>query len=208
MEGYMFLVLLVVATPIVLGVWLIARAVGARQSIEELRRRVGSLELDVLRLKEGTGRAPMAAAPTPETVQPQPIQFAAPEAPPQITPKEIPVMPAPPPIPVAAQEISPPPPLPTLEPERILAPEPARKLVPAINWEQFMGVKLLAWIGGLAAFLAVAFFVKYSFDNNLISPEVRMALGFIAGLGLLVGGVVMSRKEYACSRIRCAAPAW
>src|ERR1039458_3458513 len=133
MEGYMFLVLLVVATPIVLGVWLIARAVGARQSIEELRRRVGSLELDVLRLKEGTGRAPMAAAPTPETVQPQPIQFAAPEAPPQITPKEIPVMPAPPPIQIAAQEISPPPPLPTLEPERILAPEPPRKLVPAIN---------------------------------------------------------------------------
>ena len=60
-----------------------------------------------------------------------------------------------------------------------------------------MGVKLLAWIGGLAAFLAVAFFVKYSFDNNLISPEVRMAIGFVAGLGLLVGGVVMSRKDYA-----------
>jgi len=60
-----------------------------------------------------------------------------------------------------------------------------------------MGVKLLAWIGGLAAFLAVAFFVKYSFDNNLISPEVRMALGFIAGLGLLVGGVALSRKDYA-----------
>jgi uncharacterized membrane protein len=197
MEGYMFLVLLLVATPIVLGVWLIVRAVGARQSIEELRRRVGSLELDVLRLREGTGRAPKAAAPMPETVQPQPIRFAAPEAPPQITPKEIPVMPAPPPIQVAAQAVSPPPPLPRIEPVPRPAFEPARKLVPAINWEQFMGVKLLAWIGGLAAFLAVAFFVKYSFDNNLISPEVRMALGFIAGLGLLVGGVVMSRKEYA-----------
>ena len=86
---------------------------------------------------------------------------------------------------------------PSIEPELRPAFQPARKLVPAINWEQFMGVKLLAWIGGLAAFLAVAFFVKYSFDNNLISPEVRMAIGFIAGLGLLVGGVVMSRKEYA-----------
>jgi len=75
--------------------------------------------------------------------------------------------------------------------------EPARTFVPAINWEQFMGVKLLAWVGGLAAFLAVAFFVKYSFDNNLISPEVRMAIGFITGLGLLVGGVVMSRRQYA-----------
>ncbi len=60
-----------------------------------------------------------------------------------------------------------------------------------------MGVKLLAWIGGLAAFLAVAFLVKYSFDKNLISPEMRMAIGFIAGLGLLVGGVVMSKKDYA-----------
>ena len=59
-----------------------------------------------------------------------------------------------------------------------------------------MGVKLFAWIGGLALFLGVAFFVKYSFDNNLVSPELRVAFGFLAGLGLLVGGVVMSRKNY------------
>ncbi len=66
-----------------------------------------------------------------------------------------------------------------------------------INWEQFMGVKLFAWIGGLAFFLGVAFFVKYSFEKNLISPELRVVLGFLTGLGLLVGGVVMKRKEYA-----------
>src|ERR1039458_619850 len=90
MEGYMFLVLLVVAAPIVLGVWLIVRAVGARQSIEELRRRVGSPGLGGLRLREGPGRPPKAAARTPETVQPQPIRFAVPEAPPRITPEEIP----------------------------------------------------------------------------------------------------------------------
>jgi hypothetical protein len=98
---------------------------------------------------------------------------------------------------VAAKTVSPPPRLPSIEPAPSPTFQPARSLVPAINWEQFMGVKLLAWIGGLAAFLAVAFFVKYSFDNNLISPEVRMAIGFIAGLGLLVGGVVLSRKDYA-----------
>jgi uncharacterized membrane protein len=60
-----------------------------------------------------------------------------------------------------------------------------------------MGVKLLAWIGGLAAFLAVAFLVKYSFDNDLISPQVRMTIGFAVGIGALIGGVVMSRKDYA-----------
>lgn len=60
-----------------------------------------------------------------------------------------------------------------------------------------MGVKLFAWVGGFALFLAVAFFVKYSFDNNLITPSMRVALGYLVGLGLLVGGVVLKRKAYA-----------
>ena len=38
-----------------------------------------------------------------------------------------------------------------------------------------MGVKLFAWLGGLALFLGVAFFIKYSFDNNLVSPQLRDA---------------------------------
>jgi len=68
-----------------------------------------------------------------------------------------------------------------------------------------MGVKMFAWVGGLALFLGVAFFVKYSFDNNLVPPELRVAIGFIAGLGLLVGGVVMSRKNFAAlSQTLCA----
>ena len=46
-----------------------------------------------------------------------------------------------------------------------------------------MGVKLFAWVGGLALFLGMAFFVKYSFDNNLVPPELRVAIGFITGSG-------------------------
>src|SRR5208283_1604305 len=88
------------------------------------------------------------------------------------------------------------------QPEVAAVPRPG---VPAINWEQFMGVKLFAWVGGLALFLGVAFFVKYSFDNNLVPPELRVAIGFVTGLGLLVGGVVMSRKNYpALSQTLCA----
>jgi uncharacterized membrane protein len=70
------------------------------------------------------------------------------------------------------------------------------KLLPAIDWEQFMGVKLFAWIGGLALFLGVAFFVKYSFENNLITPEMRVAIGYVTGAGLLIGGLIMERKRY------------
>lgn len=67
-------------------------------------------------------------------------------------------------------------------------PQGARGPFAGIQWEQFMGVKLFAWVGGFALFLAVALFIKYSFENNWISPAIRVAMGFLAGLGLLAGG--------------------
>ena len=68
-----------------------------------------------------------------------------------------------------------------------------------------MGVKLFAWLGGLALFLAVGYFVKYSFERDLIPPEVRVALGFLIGVGLLVGGVMLKQRQYAVtSHTLCA----
>jgi uncharacterized membrane protein len=58
-----------------------------------------------------------------------------------------------------------------------------------------MGAKLFAWIGGLALFLGVVFFVKYAFERNLIPPAVRVAIGFITGAGLVVAGVLTHRKK-------------
>ncbi len=68
---------------------------------------------------------------------------------------------------------------------------------PRFNWEQFMGAKLFAWLGGFAGLLAVGFFVKYSFDHDLIPPEVRVAIGFLFALGLVVGGLRIDRARYA-----------
>jgi uncharacterized membrane protein len=98
------------------------------------------------------------------------------------------------------------------EPEVTVGVAPSAPTVPEIpaaaapvDWEKFMGVKLFAWLGGFALFLAVAYFVKYSFDHNLIPPAVRMALGFLVSLGLLVAGVLMRRAEYAVtSQTLCA----
>ncbi len=93
-------------------------------------------------------------------------------------------------------------------PPRVVPPSPLPPVRPpipvgtgvratAVNWEQFMGVKMFSWIGGFALFLAVAFFVKYSFDNGWISPALRVAMGYVTGLGLLVGGVWLQRRpEY------------
>lgn len=66
----------------------------------------------------------------------------------------------------------------------------------SLSWEEFMGAKLYGWIGGLSLFLAVAYFVKHSFDRGWLPPAVRVALGFALGLGLLVAGVVVRQKRY------------
>jgi len=202
MEMIPVVVLVVLGVPIALAVWLIVRAVQARGHLEELSFRLSELEAEVIRLKQEPAKpaepAPKPApAPVAATIKvaevppipplPKPVAVSKPVVPPQPPP-----IVAPPPVSAA-----PTPPRP--------APAAPRPSAPAINWEQFMGVKLFAWIGGLALFLGVAFFVKYSFDNNLVPPELRVALGFLTGLGLLVGGVVMSRKNYpALSQTLCA----
>jgi uncharacterized membrane protein len=92
--------------------------------------------------------------------------------------------------------MSPPPPdvPPEVAPARVPPAPPAGS--PVIDWEQFMGAKLFAWLGGLALFLGVAFFVKYSFEHDLIPPQVRVALGFLVGAGLIVGGLKVSLERY------------
>jgi uncharacterized membrane protein len=74
-----------------------------------------------------------------------------------------------------------------------------------INLENFLGAKLFAWVGGLSLFIGFIFLLKYSFDHNLISPAVRVALGFICGSGLIAGGLHLKRKTYEItSQTLCA----
>ncbi|MBA4146593.1 MAG: DUF2339 domain-containing protein [Verrucomicrobia bacterium] len=86
-----------------------------------------------------------------------------------------------------------------------LSQPPTPFKTPAINWEQFMGVKLFAWIGGLALFIGVALFLKYSFEHDLVPPVLRATIGFVAGFGLVIGGVLLSNKKYTVtSHTLCA----
>ncbi|MBK6291970.1 MAG: DUF2339 domain-containing protein [Ignavibacteria bacterium] len=48
-----------------------------------------------------------------------------------------------------------------------------------------IGGKLLNRIGALAIVLAVIFFLKYAFDNDLIPPIGRVMIGFAAGSALM-----------------------
>jgi Predicted membrane protein (DUF2339) len=184
------IVFLILGFPIALAVWLIVRTIKTSDRIEEFSQRLNTLEAELFRLKQGSlSILKIEPAPTPEAKIITTL--------PPLTPK--PVIPS-----VPSPRLASPPVFAQTAPPRLSAESPPKKS-PAINWEQFMGVKLFAWLGGLALFLGVAFFIKYSFDNNLVSPELRVALGFITGLGLIAGGVVMSRKKYsALSQTLCA----
>src|SRR4030095_15015158 len=110
-------------------------------------------------------------SPAPVTLPPPIPSIVTPPIPVPVSPAAAPVPPAAIPPPAAPPPLAPPP-----FPPR--APPPARRPArAAIDWEAFMGVKLFAWVGGFVLFLSVVFFVKYFFDNNLITAGTRLALG-------------------------------
>jgi uncharacterized membrane protein len=178
---------LVLVLPI--SAFVIAR--NARRQAEELDKQVGFLREQNVRLKERVERLENPDKPPREEEKPA-VEAAAKFAPP-VTPHEF--ISAKPVEPVAAPVIEKPAPPPIPPPRREFVPPAMHKPRPSINLEQFMGAKLFAWVGGLALFLGVIFFVKLSIERGWISPELRTAIGFVIGTGLVGGGVVMHRRE-------------
>jgi len=175
----LFIVALLIAI-LVLPFVALAKANRAKRGLDDLAARLSSLENEVRNLQPHAVPAPKseaaAAAPKAFEVPPRlPITTAAPTVP---------------------EKESAPPPIPEKFVRRTLR-EIAAPARPPINWEQFMGAKLFAWIGGLALFLGVAFFVKYSFEHNLIPPELQVAIGFVIGVSILISGLLLKRKENA-----------
>jgi hypothetical protein len=101
----------------------------------------------------------------------------------------------------AAQVIAP---EPALEPAPELAPEPVPEpianvpdtsadapLAPAfqsrLTFEELFGSKLPIWAGGITLAVAGLFIVKYSIDNGLLSPPVRVVLGLMFAAALVFG---------------------
>ncbi|MFW6060072.1 MAG: DUF2339 domain-containing protein [Phycisphaeraceae bacterium] len=54
---------------------------------------------------------------------------------------------------------------------------------------------VLVWIGGIALFVAVAFFVKYTFERGLLTPTMRLALGAAFGFALVGAGQWLRRRS-------------
>ncbi|MBK8476152.1 MAG: DUF2339 domain-containing protein [Opitutaceae bacterium] len=216
----LFVLLGIAALLLVMPIVALVKASGARREATEVRERLKTLEADLAalqrRITEGAPVAPAPAAPIPAP--------SAPAATPAAAPVPVVLAARPPPIPeIEATPIAPPPiPLPEEEPAfaRVTTPPPiddipapipdrphpsahrpplppiAAETKPAFNWEQFMGVKLFAWLGGGALLVTAIFFLKYSFEHNWIPASVRAALGFITAAGLVVGGLWSIRRNF------------
>lgn len=172
---------------------LYSKIVDLRDSHQRLLKHLLKLEARIGDLPQPAEKlvATIARAPEPEAV------VAAPQVAPAPTPETV------------VEKAEQPPPLPVAEGKTFQsgitrnADRAAKKAAPKlpdfkeINWEQFLGVKFFAWVGGLVAFLGVVFAVKYSFEQGWISPTMRVIGGAVIGCGLIVGGLRMDRGKFA-----------
>jgi hypothetical protein len=196
MDPSICLGLVVLLLPIVLIVVGIVEIHKLKKAVRELGSRIGALE--------SRDRGVVASA---APVQPATTAAASPAVPPSpapTLPRAVAVqVPTPPAVPEPAQpKVIPsgPPPLPPVRPPP--PPPPITPPVPArapIDWEAFLGVKLFAWIGGFVLFLGIVFLVKYSFENNLITPAMRVVIGTVVGLALIVTGWLTATRRYRVS---------
>lgn len=76
-------------------------------------------------------------------------------------------------------------------------PQQADADKPAPGLEERLGTRWVVWVGGLTLALGGLFMVRYSIEQGLIGPGVRVLLASLFAAGLLAAGEWMRRKETA-----------
>lgn len=67
-----------------------------------------------------------------------------------------------------------------------------------IDWENFTGKKLFAWLGGFALFLGMVFLLRFAYQEGWINPppSVKVAGGFLLGIGLILAALKIQDDRY------------
>ncbi len=165
------LILLALAFPAMAIAGLVV-AIGARNRLQRLEQRFASLEGRL------TGMAP-TAAPMPPPMPP-PMPATAKTAAPIEQPIEI--VPQPEPAAAAPRPPSAPP---------LLEPPAGRQM----GFEERFGTQWVVWVGGLALALGGFFLVRYSIEQGLLGPGVRVFLGALLAIALVAAGEWTRRNE-------------
>lgn len=108
---------------------------------------------------------------------PAPARSPAPLAGPSIPPPSLPLRVAPPPVP----------------------PRPTR------GWEELVGGRLLAWVGGVAVCVGLAFLLAVAVSRGWLGEGARVGLGAVLGAGLLGVGAWLQERRGAPLAGRVAA---
>jgi Predicted membrane protein (DUF2339) len=146
---------------------------------------------------EPTVAEPTAAAPAPSPEPPAPATPADPAPAPAAAAAEAPApLPEDPEVPVVvetAPEIPEAPPY--AQAARVASVEP-RPAAPGFDWERWIGVRGAAALGACVLVIAGLYFFKYSIDNGLISPALRVVLGVLVGLAGIGASELTLRRSY------------
>ena len=216
-------IVLLIGTPLVVGIWLVFRALVDGAKITELTRRVDNLQDQLFCLRNHPPQPPTAAPrtqtvaatppPPPVTPEPAPIFPVSPPpiaAEPPFRPAVIPAL-RPPPEPVTAQVRLPEPPLPTKSPEPAFIP-PARIPVlplpadlPPITstarpekgaFEMRLGTYWLVRVGIVMLLTGLAFFGNYAYHNIIgkLGPAGKISLLYTFSALLLGAGAWWQRR--------------
>ena len=90
------------------------------------------------------------------------------------------------------EQVLPPEPAPPPPPPEPPKPPPVKK--DPINWEEWVGQKLLQKLGILIVLIGMAVFLKYSFDNGWIGPHGRIMMSALSACLLLGAGEFFQKK--------------
>jgi uncharacterized membrane protein len=210
---WMPIVFLILGIPIALAVWLVVRAIHARNRIEEISQKLYTLETEIFRLKQGKDSAPKAEtapAPQPKIIPPAPIPPPLPiiippptvVAPPVIKPplfvvpepKPAPVLTAPP---VFAANTK-------VAPEKELPPmaEPS-PVAGKDSFEMRLGKYWAVRVGILIVLTSLAFAANLAYHNIVpkLGPGGKISLLYLAS-GLLLGAGAWWQRRSASESLK------
>ena len=189
MESFFVLLgLLLLAFPII-AILALVKSVTLADQLRRIDIRLATLEGRLTQTPPATAAAPttIPAAPEPPPI----VREPAAEAPPQPTPT-----PEREPAIAATSPIAPPPqakPTGPTVPPPIAAP--AAPAAPAMSLEERLGTQWAVWVGGFAVALGGIFLVRYSIQQGLLGPGVRVTLGALLAAALVVAGEWARRTE-------------